>query len=71
MYNYSTCTFGSRTFCTCTFSTCMLLSVLVLTVLGCINRDLLAPSSGFQSLQFRLIENKLGLKEVRVLKMFN
>ncbi|XP_050434329.1 tryptophan 2,3-dioxygenase isoform X2 [Adelges cooleyi] len=30
-------------------------------------RDLLTPASGFQSLQFRLIENKLGLKtETRV-----
>jgi tryptophan 2,3-dioxygenase len=25
-------------------------------------RDLLTPASGFQSFQFRLIENKLGLK---------
>lgn len=31
-------------------------------------RDLLAPSSGFQSLQFRLIENKLGLKEENRIK---
>jgi len=27
-------------------------------------RDYLAPSSGFQSLQFRLIENKLGINKV-------
>ena len=27
-------------------------------------RDFLAPASGFQSLQFRLIENKLGIKKV-------
>lgn len=30
-------------------------------------RDLLCPASGFQSLQFRLLENKLGVKqELRV-----
>jgi tryptophan 2,3-dioxygenase len=29
-------------------------------------RDYLAGSSGFQSLQFRLIENKLGLAEVNL-----
>ena len=28
-------------------------------------RDYLAPASGFQSLQFRLIENKLGINKVR------
>lgn len=27
-------------------------------------RDFLAPASGFQSLQFRLLENKLGVKLV-------
>jgi len=28
-------------------------------------RDYLKPASGFQSLQFRMIENKLGLKKVK------
>ena len=27
-------------------------------------REYLTPSSGFQSLQFRLLENKLGLRQV-------
>jgi tryptophan 2,3-dioxygenase len=27
-------------------------------------RDYLSPASGFQSLQFRLLENKLGVKQV-------
>ncbi len=31
-------------------------------------RDLLAPSSGFQSVQFRLIENKLGLRRDKRLR---
>ncbi|XP_013384091.1 tryptophan 2,3-dioxygenase [Lingula anatina] len=31
-------------------------------------RDYLAPASGFQSLQFRLLENKLGLKQVNRVK---
>ena len=29
-------------------------------------RDYLAPASGFQSFQFRLLENKLGIKPVSV-----
>ena len=28
-------------------------------------RDYLTSASGFQSLQFRLVENKLGVKQVR------
>ena len=31
-------------------------------------RDVLFPASGFQSLQFRLVENKLGLPRSRRLK---
>ena len=27
-------------------------------------REYLTPSSGFQSLQFRLVENKLGVRQV-------
>jgi tryptophan 2,3-dioxygenase len=34
-------------------------------------RDLLAPSSGFQSAQFRAIENKLGLKRTQRLRYNN
>ena len=30
-----------------------------------ISREHLATASGFQSLQFRLLENRLGLKEVK------
>ena len=29
-------------------------------------REYLTPSSGFQSLQFRLLENKLGLRQVNL-----
>ena len=32
-------------------------------------RDLLSPSSGFQSVQFRLIENKLGLEKNKRVKI--
>jgi tryptophan 2,3-dioxygenase len=31
-------------------------------------RDYLSPASGFQSMQFRLLENKLGLKNVNRVK---
>lgn len=31
-------------------------------------RDYLCPASGFQSLQFRLLENKLGMKQERRVK---
>lgn len=34
-------------------------------------RDYLCPASGFQSLQFRLLENKLGLKSVSFVLKFN
>ena len=34
-------------------------------------RDYLSAASGFQSLQFRLIENKLGVKEVSCLLCFS
>ena len=33
-------------------------------------RDHLSTASGFQSLQFRLLENKLGLKKVSTIKGF-
>lgn len=29
-------------------------------------RDYLKPASGFQSLQFRMIEHKFGLKKVKI-----
>lgn len=34
-------------------------------------RDYLSPASGFQSLQFRLLENKLGIKQVRMSRLIN
>ena len=34
------------------------------------NRDLLVPASGFQSLQFRLLETQLGLKRERYEKFY-
>ena len=47
----------------CTFMDLCYL-VLEWTVSICIYRDLLAPASGFQSLQFRILECRLGLPMV-------
>lgn len=48
----------------CFFSSVLVVSLIAdLFVYVCVRREYLAPASGFQSLQFRLLENKIGVPD--------